>query len=300
MTTYAELVDEVLLNLMGDALDQNEQTFLVDPIGSDDLTFTVDEGTLISQGLIEIDDELIWVKSVDKSSGLVTIAPQGRGFRSTTPSAHTAGAIVTNNPRYSRSRVKQTINTALRGVYPDLYTLGHSEFSYVAARDAYEIPSDVDQVHSLYWESIGPSRVWIPINQYRFIPDANTSRFPSGKALYIWDGVVPGRTIRAAYLKAPGTLENDSDDFTDVTGLPLTAKETILYGACYRLLGFLEAPRLQNQSVEATARSEIVPVGSGVNAGRFFYAMYQEALAIERERLLRTNPNIIHRTRRLI
>jgi hypothetical protein len=300
MTTFSELVDEVLLNLMGDALDQNEQTFLTGSLDSSSLTFTVDEPRLVSQGLIEIDDELMWVKTVNQSTGLVTLSTLGRGFRSTTAASHSAGATVTNNPRYSRFRVKQTINTAIRGVYPDLYVLANTEVSYVAARMAYEVPAAVEQIHRVYWQTIGPSRVWLDIPDYQFVPDANTTSFPSGKALYIWSGVIPGRTVRITYLKAPTVLTNNNDDFVNVTGLPLTAKETIIYGACYRLVGFVEAPRLQTQSVEATQRSEMVPVGSSVNGGKFFYSLYQESLGQERERLLRTNQARVTRTRRIL
>jgi hypothetical protein len=300
MTTFAELTDEVLLNLMGDSLDQNEQTFITGSLDGSATTFTVDEPRLVSQGLIEIDDELMWVKSVNQSTGLVTLSTLGRGFRSTTATSHSSGATVTNNPRYSRFRVKQTINTAIRGVYPDLYVLGTTEFSYVAARLAYEMPAATEQVHRVYWQTVGPSRVWLDINDYQFVPDANTTSFPSGKAIYLWGGIIPGRTVRVTYLKAPSVLVNNADDFVSVSGLPLTSKEVIVYGACYRLVGFMEAPRLQTQSVEASSRSEMVPPGAGLNGGRFFFSLYQEALANERERLLRVNKASVVRTRRIV
>jgi len=300
MTTFAELADEVLLNIQGDALDQNEQTFLTGSLNTTDLTFVVDEPRLISQGLIEIDDELLWVKSVNQSTGTVTLSTLGRGFRSTTAATHSAGATVTNNPRYSRFRVKQTINTAIRAVYPDLYATATTELSYVAARLAYEVPAAVDQIHKVSWQSIGPSRVWIDVNSYMYVPDANTTSFPSGKALYIQDTIIPGRTVRLTYLKAPTVLTNNSDDFVTTTGLALTSKEVILYGACYRLLGFIEAPRLQGNAVEVTQRSTMVPVGSGANGGKFFYSLYMEALQQERERLLRSNQMKVHRSRRIL
>lgn len=299
MSTYRELVDQVLLSLQGDSLDQSEQTFLTGDITADATTFTVDEPTLVSQGMIEIEDELVWIKSVDNATGIVTCSTLGRGFRSTTAAAHTAGATVVNNPRYSRHRIKQTLNTAIRNVYPDLYALSNYEFSYVAARQAYELPAGLDQIHSIHWESVGPSRVWVPVNDYRYDPSANTTDFPSGKALNLWSAPIPGRTVRVTYIGAPTTLTNDSDQFTS-TGLALTAEEAIIYGACYRILGFVEAPRLQMSSVESTQRSDAVPPGAAINTGKFFFAMYQEALSQERERLLRSNPNTIHRTRRIV
>jgi hypothetical protein len=299
MSSLRELVDQVLLNLEGDALDQGEQTFLTNDIDSGNTVISVDDASLISQGLVEIDDELIWVKSVDMQNNALNLSTLGRGYRSTSATSHSTGAVVRNNPRYSRYRVKQTINTAIRNVYPDLYAIKTYEFPYVAARLAYPLPADVDQIHNITWESVGPSRVWIPMRTYQYVPDADTTNFPSGKAINLWEGVTPGRTVRVTYIGATTPLTNDGDSFT-LTGLAPTAEETIIYGACYRLVGFAEAPRMQITSVEATQRSAAVPAGAASNAGKFFYAMYQETLSQERERLLRSNRDVMHRTRRIV
>ena len=280
-------------------MDQGEQTFLVSDIGSGNTVITVDDISQISQGLIEIEDELCWVKSVDTSTSTITLSTLGRGFRSTTAASHSAGAVVSNNPRYSRHRVKQAINTSIRNVYPDLYSIATTEFSYVAARMAYPLPAGVDQIHNISWESVGPSRVWIPVTSYNYIPDADTTNFPSGKALVLQDGITPGRTVRVTYIGPTVPLVNSSDDFS-ITGLSPTAEETIVYGACYRLVGFGEAARMQLTSVESTQRAAAVPPGSISNAGKFFYAMYQESMAQERERLLRSNRSVMHRTRRIV
>lgn len=300
MPTFSELTDEVLQNLQSDSLDQAQQTSLTFSIDEVDLSITVDEPQYLSQGLIEIEDELLWAKTVDTATGIVTVSPAGRGYRSTTAATHAAGAFVLSNPRYSRHRVKQAINTAIRSVFPDIYRLVTTELDYVGARLAYELPAAVESIHKITWESVGPSRVWIEIDDYVFVPDADTTVFPSGKALYLWDGVIPGRTVRVTYIRPPAELEESGDDFVTVTGLPITAKEVIVYGACYRLLGYMEAPRLQQESVESSQRSMLINPGSAANAGKYFYALYQESLAQEREGLLRSNPSKIHRTRRVL
>lgn len=300
MTTFAQLTDRVLQNLQGDSLDQWEQTFLTSDVAVDALTFTVDDPNQISQGLCELGSELIWVKGVDRDTSTVTLSPFGRGYRSTTAATHVTGDAVVNNPRFSRSRVRETINTAIRGIYPDLYQVKSHEFTYVAVRFAYPLPADCDQIHSITWEDIGPSRVWNDITQYSFVPNADTTNFPDGKAVNIWDAIIPGRTIRVTYITAPSEMTLDADVFTTVTGLAATAEEAIVYGSCYRLIGFLEPARLQTSSVEASARSVLVQPGQPVNAGKFFYGLYLEALNQERERLLRSNRNSVHRTRRFM
>lgn len=299
MSTLKQLVDQTLLNLQGDALDQAEQTFLTGSLDASSTTFQVDEPTLISQGMVEIDDELIWVKGVDNATGIVTTSTLGRGFRSTTASSHSAGAIVTNSPRYSRYRVKESLKTAIRNVYPDLYAVKTTEFSFVAARNTYELPADVDQVQKVTWQSIGPSRVWVENFQWEFVPDADPDTFATGRAINLWDVVIPGRTVRITYLAAPTVITADGDNFS-TTGLATTAEEAIVYGACYRLMGFVEGPRMQTSSVESSQRSQDVPPGASISTGKFFYSLYQDALMRERERLLRINPSPVYRRRRLI
>lgn len=300
MITFGGLADEVLINLQGDSLDQNEQTFLIDSLDSSTLEFMVDDPRQISTGLIEIDSELMWVKQVDLVTGLVTASPFGRGFRGTVAVDHSAGSAVSNSPRWSRHRVKQQLNNAIEMVYPDIFALATIEVSYVAARLAYQLPADCEGIHSVSWDVIGPSRVWWNHQQYEFIPNANTDAFPTGKAIQLWDTTIPGRTVHVVYRKSPVNLENESDVFSTVTGLADSAKEAIIYGACYRLVGYTEASRVQNTSVEANNRSEMVPPGTASNAGKWFYSLFQEALSQERERLLRNSPSRVVRTRRLM
>lgn len=300
MTTLAQLTDLVLSQLQGDSLDLSEQTYLTEDITESDTTLMVDDASQLSAGLAEIDDELIWIKSIDRNTSTVEVTPFGRGYRGTTAISHSAGAAILNSPRYSRVRVKAAINEAIEGVYPDLFVIKSVNFPYVAARYTYELPADCEQVHSLAWESIGPSRTWIPINQFRFNPNADADEFPSGKTIDIWEGIVPGRDVRVTYLTSPGLLENDADQFSTTTGLAASAKEAVIYGACHRLVGFLEPARLQMTAVESSSRSEIVQAGASINAAKFFFGLYLEALNKERERLLRLYPSMVYRTRRLV
>lgn len=300
MSTFRQLVDRTLQSLQGDALDQTEQTHLTAAITDADLELTVDDPSQVSAGLAEIGDELVWVKSVNRQTSVVTLSPYGRGYRSTTAAGYDEGTAILNNPRYSRARVKEALNTAIESVYPDLFVVKNTNISYVAARLTYELPADCEQIHSLSWESIGPSRMWIPINQYRFDPRADTTDFPNGKSVDVYESIIPGRDVRVTYLTSPSLLEEDADDFVTTTGLSVTAEEAIVYGACHRLVGFMEPARLQTSSVESSARSQLVQPGASVNAAKFFYGLYLESVNTERERLLRLHPGTVHRTRRLV
>jgi hypothetical protein len=289
-----QFIDRISAKLQGFTRDQDQQTYLTTSIDSDDLTFTVNEPKMITQGIAEIEEELVWIQRVDNSTGTVTIAPYGRGYLSTTAASHASNTAILNNPKYPRSEIHAAIDDAVDSVYPDLYTLANYEFPFAAARTAYEVPAAVDQVHRVTWESIGPTREWIPVTRWNFDPKANTTRFPSGKSLSLYQGVIPGRTVRVTYIKPPTKFSDYVTDFATATGLNSTAEDVIVYGACYRLVGFQESPRLQIQTIESQLRSQLVPPGSTMNAARHFYQLYQLALNSERERLLRQDPPSAH------
>jgi len=292
--TLEQLTDKVISLLAGFTRDQDEQTWLSSGVSESATTMTVEDPKLISRGLVEIGDELIWVARVDNNTGAVTIAPNGRGYHSTTPAAHEENAFVRNNPRYPRAEVKSAINDAVEGVYPDLWASGVTEFPAVAARLTYELPADVDHVRRVSWESIGPSRSWLPINRWRFDPDANPGRFPTGKSLTIMAEPIAGRTIRVNYAKVPSRFADDSTDFASATGLPSSAENCVVYGACFTLCGLVENPRLQLQNIESQMRSQLVQPGSSQGAARHFMQLYQLALQSEREKLLKADPTQAH------
>lgn len=295
MSTYKQLIDQVELNLTGFTMDQGEQTFLTAPVASGDLTFKVDEPKLISHGIIQVDDELMWVKRVDNNTADVTISPMGRGYRSTVATSHLAGAMAVDNPKFPRQRIRDIINVSIQEVYPDLYVTKTAPlFPYVAARNTYALPVDAKSVLSVNWQTIGPSQTWMSMKRWRFTPRADLTAYPTGKTIDLWSTVIPGRSIKVDYTTTPNALVNDADVFDVVTGLESFAEEAIVYGACYRLIGWLETPRLQVLAVESTLRSALVPNKSATDAGRYFYAMYQESLSRARRKLLQDNPNSLN------
>lgn len=294
MSTLSQLVDRILATLQGFARDGEEVTYLTTETAVDDLTFTVNEPLLLSQGLAEIGEELLWIQRVDANSSTVTIAPFGRGYQGSTAAVHEVNSLVKNKPLFPRHNVVQAVNDAIGGVYPDLYVKASTEFPYVAARTTYELPATAEQVHSIRWEDIGPSRAWLPIQRYRFDPNADTTVFPSGRSLDLYQAPVPGRTIQVVYSKAASQFTASSQEFTTATGLPASCEPVIVYGACFRLVGFMESPRLQPNAIESQVRTTGLQPGSSRYAAQHFMQLYQLALMGERERLNRSDPTSAH------
>lgn len=294
MSTFADLTDRVIEGLQTFTADQDEQTYITTPINASDLTFTVDEPRLISQGIVEIDDEQLWVKKVDNLTGVVTVSPFGRGYRSSSAASHAMNARIIDAPIMPRITVKNAIQRVIDTVYPDLYVIKTVRFKYVAARQTYELPENVDQVHSITWQTIGPSRMWLPITRWRFDPLADKNIFPTGKTIDLYQCPVPGQEMMIAYISPPDNLVNDSDDFASVTGLSITAEQAVIYGACGQLTSHIDSARLNLQSIEATLRSQQVPAGSAMNLSKYYFGLYDMFIQQERERLLRLYPTPSH------
>lgn len=295
--SFSQLVDRVNQQLLGYTKDQASISYLTQAITATDTTLQIDASTAtnLSRGIVQIDDEMMWVKSYDRNAGVVNIMAglNGRGIEGTTPASHDVNAIVTNDPRFPRQRIKEAINDTIAAVYPDLWVFGEYEFPYVAARYEYPIPAEVEDVYKVVINTIGPSRVWFPAQKWRFNAMASTGTqvaptpAPTGKTIQIYDFVVPGRNVRVSYLKPPHQLVNNSDDYETVVGLPERTIDLITYGACWRVLPAYESARLQQQNIEATERAPLVPAGSASNATQFFMALYTKRLNEERTRLQR-------------
>lgn len=297
MSSFDQLTQIVLGNLQGFSLDQDQITFLTAPIGTTDTVLPVQDPHETSRGLIEVDDEVMWVRMVDSTGSAAVLTPLGRGWLGTTAATHAQNAVVKNNPKWPHIIVKRAINDTIRSVFPDLYSVQSTTFPFTAAQYLYSLPANTEDIYDVTWNIIGPSKRWPRLARWRFVPNANVSLYPTGKALELLESVVPGRTVQVTYLVAPQPLVNGSDDFAAVTGLSSSAEDVIIWGACYRLSGMLDVPRLQTTNVEGTSRSAQVPPGSAQNISKYFYGLYQGRLAQERAILLSRYPRITHLTR---
>lgn len=303
MATFNDIVSRVKQQLLGYTRDQANISYLTAPMGATDTTFSADIDTVknISRGLVEIGDEMMLVKSRDPNTGTVTIMGNlnGRGVEGTTAAAHAADDIVISDPRYPRERIKEAINDTISGVFPDLWVFADYEFNWIASRYEYPVPEDVEFVHKVETNTIGPSAIWFPNTTWRFDPRASTTPgqvkptpAPTGKTIQILrDYITPGRSVRVTYGKKPSPLTLGTDDFETVTGFPDRYVDLIAYGACWRLIPAYEAARLQQTAIEATERAELVPTGSASKASQYYLGLYQRRLEEERDRLFRLYPN---------
>lgn len=298
MTTFNDMVDEVLLNLAGYTMRQDRLTYLTSALTSTSaLSVAIASVDNVARGLVEIDEELLFVDSVNRPASSLVIAPFGRGYQGTTAATHAQNARVTIAPTFPRVAVKRAINDTVKAVYPQLWGVGTTTFTYSPAATTYALPAEAEGILGVSYATIGSSREWAPIRAWRHDPMGNTTAFTSGNTISIYSGVEPGRTVQVTYTKEATAMANNSDDFVTVTGLPLSSKDVIIYGAAYRLISFVDPSRLTFTSAEADEADRTKPIGSGSNAARFIFSLYQQRLQEEAGRLKGKYPVRLHYTR---
>lgn len=247
MTTFADLVNEVFLTLEGWGLNNGRAAFITtSTLTSGGLSFTVDSSENIGAGVVEIEDELIYVQSV--SGTTVTIAPDGRGYRGTTAASHAVGKRVTMNPVIPRVKVKRAINETIAGVYPTLRATATTTLSPVGYKRAYELPAAFEQVLQVNYEASGPTGIWPQVTHYDVDLYADATDFPSGKSLTLIGPFEVGHTVKVTYLKRPTELVNDADVLATVSGLNDSATSLIVAGALWRIAVSFPISILRNDS----------------------------------------------------
>ena len=299
MATFGSMTDEVVRKLAGFTLRQDRQTHLTATASATATSITVASAQNISSGIIQIDDELIYVDSYDRNSGVLSIPPYGRGYNGTSAATHQNGARVIVSPTFPSVDVKDAINETLLSTFPDLYTTGIHTFAFSPARSTYALPDEVETVLGVSYETTGPSKEWLPVRGWRVDPMANTEAFNSRNSLTLLSGVESGRTVQVFYTSAPTVMDADDDDFEIVTGLPASCKDLIVIGASARLASFIDPGRLTFGSAESDQQSQIAgrAYGAGTNAAKYLLALYDKRLAEEARKLNDRNPIRIHFTR---
>ena len=284
MPSFSDLVDETLIALSGYTQRQDQSTYLTAAMTDTQLTMTVSDAAVLSKGLIEVGDELMWVESFDRATNVATIAPYGRGFRSTQKAPHSIGDRVTISPSFPKDVIRKQLNNAVTGVFPDLFGVFYTTFSFISSQNTYELPSEADEILQVMWQTTGPTQEWLPVRQYSINKNAYVGTFNTGKTISVYDGIVPGRTVHVVYSRQPQELYLPSDDFEDVTYLPAYAKEPVVLGAAYRVAGYLDVSRLPGQTAEVDQIDQQSPIGSGGTVTRALFQLYQQRLTVASKR----------------
>lgn len=300
MATLSDIVNDVVVELHGNTADLEQAAFLTSDIAANTTSVPVDDATQISRGLIEIDDELLWVTRTDPTNNLVAVPGAGRGMRGSVATTHGNGTMVINNPRFPRSTIVARINETVNEMYPEVFVVKSDESNAVnPVQITYALPADCDNIISISVLQIGPSEYWTPIRKYDLNPLADINIWPTGKTISVkGPGLFPGQPIRVTYAARPGQFVTETDTLQSI-GLDDNFRDVLRYGACYRLVGGLEGARLQNASVEQgyDRTTYVGTSGASTALAKYYLGMFQSRMENERARLLQVYPSTSHMTR---
>lgn len=292
MTTFGDLVTQVKSLLHSYTGVQEQVTWLTAAATSSATSLTVSDADAISIGVSEIGEELIYVSASDGATTL-TLAPFGRGYLGSTAAAHAINDMVMYDPMFPTVEIKRALNQTLAALYPMLYQIKDTTFTFSGSASTYELPADCDGVIRVQWEMTGASNYWPTVASWEFHPDSEEL---TGKALTLREAPQQGATVKVTYRANFSQFAADADTLT-LVGLPESALDVLLYGSCSKLVRFLDVARLQTTTVENLSRSQLVASGDPGKIANQFYAMYAQRLAEERRRLLELQPPQIHFTR---
>jgi hypothetical protein len=301
-TTLAQMMDEVQINLSGYTYQQDRSTYLVSAVttttspSSSPLILQLASTNDVGKGIIEIDSELLWVDNVDRVSNTATVAPYGRGYLGTTASTHAVDAKVTVSPIFPKYSIEKAINDTINAVGSAVFAVKQTTFTYNAAITTYEFQDlAIENILSVSWQDIGPSKEWIRVKRWDFDPFADVSTWGSGsQTITIGDVIVAGRTVKVMYTTEPSVFTSTSQEFSAQTGLPESCKDVVTLGAAYRLLQYLDPARAAQYSPQADEIDAKRPFGASNNAVRQLFALYTQRLNEERGKQQSQYPPRVH------
>ena len=310
-TTLENMMDEVLVNLAGYTYAQDRATYLrtaVSTTTSSSASPTVlDLGSTenVGKGIIEIEEELLWVDSFDRVSNTATIAPFGRGYLGTTAATHALDKKVTISPTFPRYVIKRAINDTVRALGANIFALKSTTFTFSAAVSTYAFANlNIKNILTVTWQEIGPTKEWRPIRKWDFDAAANPEAFGyiSGtdqvQTITLGEAPISGRTVKVVYATDPVAFTSNSQDYTTQTGLPESTKDVVILGASYRMLSYLDPARASATSPQADETDSKRPFGSSQSATKQLFALYSQRLTEETKAQQQNYPPRIHYSRR--
>jgi len=304
-TTLTNIIDEVQLNLSGYTFNQDRATYLrtaVSTTTSSSASPTVlDLGSTenIGKGVVEVDEELMWIDSFDRISNTATVAPWGRGYLGTAAATHTLDSKVTISPTFPRYVIKKAINDTIRAVGSSIFAAKVTTFTFNAAKTTYDFNDlNIQNILTIMWQSVGPSEEWIPVRRWSWDSVADSTTFgANAQTITIGDYITPGRTVKVIYATDPEAFTTNSQDFSTQTGLPESCKDVITLGSAYRLLTYLDPARAAQVSPQADETDAKRPYGSSQSATKQLYALYTQRLNEETQRQQTLYPIRVHYSR---
>jgi hypothetical protein len=292
MTTTAIVIDRSLRQLLSGTVEaRNKLTTTLTSSGTSVVVTYPLEG-LRSGQICEIDSELMYIWSADPATKTLEVE---RGFNNSTAAAHTAGAVITVNPRFPRAQVLEAINDELSDLTSPMHGLFQVKtlnLDYNGSDPMVNLTA-VTNIIDLLTVSVRYQTDDYPIaRKIRLIRDMPTDDFASGFALRFDQSVFPGR-LRIVYKAAYTATAAEATDINSTCGVQDTVTDIVILGTQIRLMSPREIKRNFTESQGDTRRAEEVTIGAIGNSTASLIRLRRDRIQAEAARLARAYPTFL-------
>ena len=292
MSTAGALLDRVSRQLLSGTVEERNK--LATTVTSSDTSFVMsyDLAGLRAGTVFEIGTELCYIW--EATTGNKTLVVE-RGHLGTTAAAHTAGDVVTINPRFPKAQMLDALNQDIDDLSSPangLFRVITQDVSYNGSDRQVNLTSatsviDLIDVRLRYLADDFPV-----IRRVRLQRDLPTADFASGFALVFDESVMAG-TLRVRY-KAPFTrVSSTSSDIQSVAFVPTSMEDILELGVMQRILSSREIKRNFIESQGDTRRSDEVPPGAMRDSFTNVQRLRRERIVAEAAKLARQYPLVI-------
>jgi hypothetical protein len=294
MSTVGTVVDRTLRQLMSGTVEERNKTVGALTATSTSVVFQYELGGLRQGGVIQIDNELMYVWEVSQGSKTATVE---RAWNGTTAAAHVSGSVAIVDPKFPRAQVVEAINAEiddLSSPMNGLYQIKSLELNYNGTWNMINLPT-TDKIIDLVSVTVRYIATDYPkITRCRLIRDLPNDDFSAGYAIRFDEQVRAGRMI--VVYKAPFTnVTTEAQNLQNIAGFPTTAEDILMMGAQIRLVSPREVKRNFTESQGDTRRSEEVPTGSVSSSINNIIRMRRDRITAEAARLARQYPTFLSR-----
>ena len=289
MSTAGALLDRVNRQLLSGTIEERNK--LSATVDSDDTSFVMsyDLAGLRAGTVFEIDSELVYIWEAVSGSKTLTVE---RGYMGTTAASHTAGAVVTLNPRFPKAQMLEALNQDiddLSSPLNGLFRVVSTSIDYNGSDRQTDLTGatsviDLIDVRLRYLDSDYPV-----IRATRLQRDLPTADFPSGFAIVFDESVMAG-SLRVRY-KAPfSRVSALTDSLQSVANVSTTMEDILELGVMSRVLSVREVKRNFIESQGDTRRSDEVGAGAMRDSFSNILRLRRDRIIAEAAKLARQYP----------
>jgi hypothetical protein len=294
MSTVGTVIDRTVRQLMSGTVEERNKTTLAINATVTSVTFQYDLSGIRPGGVIQIDNELMYVWEISAGSKSVTVE---RGWNGTTAAAHAASSVATVDPKFPRAQILEAMNAELDDLASPmngLFQIKILELNYNGTDLMVNLPT-TDKIIDLISVSLRYiSTDYIKVRRCRLIRDLPNDDFNTGYAIRFDEQVRAGRMV-IVYKSPFSNITAETQNIQNVTGLPTSCEDILIIGSQIRLVGPREIKRNFTESQGDTRRPDEVPSGSVSNSITNLLRMRRDRITSEAAKLMRQYPTFLNR-----